>query len=195
MKIIKTINQFLSEGYPAGAEYDPRAPWNQSDDDLEYPDKPEQPKSGIPFEVIAMDNEIALSRNKNSKKDLYVSYLEDEYFEEYKPKYRDSYGDWEYEDNDEYSIEAALYDIEKSDIGDGLEDWENGESIAVKIDPELAGDLIDSLNSFINREESKTASFFKKENIKKTTKIVDEIEKEFPNAGSISYETGIPLPK
>ena len=39
-ELIKTVvNEYNNYDYPAGADADPRAPWNQSDDDDEEEDK------------------------------------------------------------------------------------------------------------------------------------------------------------
>lgn len=39
------LTEWGDGGYPAGAEYDPNAPWNQNDDDYEYEEEPEYIKA------------------------------------------------------------------------------------------------------------------------------------------------------
>ncbi len=155
---IKKFGAFINEEsgyYPAGTENDPRAPWNQRDDDddvvrdndwIDY--HPEKSK----FSFIAMADEYVLLKHKESG-ELYLMYSDAEEVEEYAPRIerrtyigRDEDGDADYDTETEHmplddrGAEAFATDNIES-AGTGLEDWENGATL-VKLDDDLKADLI-----------------------------------------------------
>lgn len=137
MKNLKTFESWGSN-YPAGAENDPNAPWNERDP--EYVRGVELKPEDIKFELVNSDfSETAVLRDKKTG-DLYAMTFDssDDEFKDYMQvdrEYigRDEDGDYEYEydwDNaevDSEAIEAYASDEAKHNgLGIGLEDFENG---------------------------------------------------------------------
>ena len=153
MKNIKTFEDFsISEGesgwYPAGTEFDPSAPWNQSDPDtIRGVDiKPGQ----IKFELIGTDfSELALLRKKDDGK-IYGMMFEpsSDEFKDYMEVEREFVGrdedgepefeyDWDNAEVDDDAILAYASDKAKAEgLGSGMLDLEN--DMISLVDPEIA---------------------------------------------------------
>lgn len=134
--------------YPAGAEYDPSAPWNQKD-----PDYREGERVEGDYETVSHNGEVAILKNK--KGNLFVFYyhnMDDSEFEpyadierEYVGKDEDGMPDYVYADEfdiDEDVIASYVNDnIDSMSVGQGLDDFESGVDLAL-IDGELKNDLL-----------------------------------------------------
>lgn len=133
--------------YPTGADMDPRAPYNQNP---KYT-KPIIPKNKI-FEPVAMNNEIAILKNKEGE--LFVFYYYDLDKDDLRPYSEvevsvngseDGLPNYDY--SDEFDIDGYLIsnyvndNINKLKMGVGLGDYENGADL-VKIDEPLKQDLL-----------------------------------------------------
>lgn len=134
------------DNYPAGAETDPRAPFNQKDNFTTT-----KPVSSQTYKIIAMNPEIAILKGSDG---LYVfnhynlgeeelsDYVErEEYFvgtdEDGDPEYE--YGDFE---KTEDGIEDYVNDnLEYLSQGQGFDDFESGVDL-VKIDDEIKNDIL-----------------------------------------------------
>lgn len=135
-------------GYPAGAEYDPSAPWNQED-----PDYREGEKVEGNYEVIGYNTEVAILKDK--KGNLFAFYYYDvdnselepyaDVEREYVGKDEDGMPDYDYADEfdiDEDVISSYVNDnIDSMSVGKGLDDFESGADLAL-IDDELKNDLL-----------------------------------------------------
>lgn len=139
----------LLENYPAGAENDSRAPWNQKDS--EYAQGIESNKAGLKT-IGFYPNEIAiLIDNKGRKYVFYFNHLSSSDLEPYVEKeivhsekgltgdIDHEYGDWEVDGlviqnyvNDNFSILKR---------GFGKESWENGAEL-VEINNELKKEIL-----------------------------------------------------
>jgi len=133
--------------YPAGAEYDSRAPWNQKEPEYTQTIKPQQ----TPFTLITMNPEIALLKGDDG---MYVFYHYDLGEEQLSPyteieQYavgRDEDGDIEYEYGDFEKTPEGLEDYINDNInnvktGEGFDAYEEGAEL-VKIDTELSNHLL-----------------------------------------------------
>lgn len=133
--------------YPAGAEFDSRAPWNQEEPKYTQTIKPQQ----TPFSLITMNPEIAILKGDDG---MYVFYHYDLGENELSPyteieQYavgRDEDGDVEYEYGDFEKTPEGLEDYindntNKLKIGDSFDDYEEGAEL-VKIDDELRNYLL-----------------------------------------------------
>jgi hypothetical protein len=114
------------DNYPAGAEFDPRAPWNQPDND-EYYEEPDQYYLDL-ANPNSYNNEIAILKNKNGE--LYAFYF------------------YDLEKTDEeladYILRTVNLMIESGKLNldaFGIEAWENGE-LLVKIDQGVKEDIL-----------------------------------------------------
>jgi hypothetical protein len=137
-----------SDNLPAGAQNDPRAPWNQNDNFTE----PRIAKNQT-FKVIAMNREIAILADQQGALysfyfyDLDKSDLMDYASVEITGAERDEDGDISYDYSDDFDIDADVIENYVNDNlntipkGDGLDAWEDGVLLA-KIDPELKADLM-----------------------------------------------------
>ncbi len=132
-------------GYPAGAQHDPAAPYNQVD-----------PPAGRQAENRTLELQLWVDEyaffTKDGKLFVYnVESADNDEYEEYASREetylgRDEdgmpdveYGEWEM---DEEIIDNYVNDnIEHLSTGVGLDDWENGADI-VEVDPTLAQDLL-----------------------------------------------------
>jgi len=133
---------------PAGAESDPRAPYNQKDDFT----KPKTPIES-PMKVLAYNSEMAILKSKDGN--LYLFYFSDmdkSNFAEYASltrRYvgRDENGDPEYEYNDDFEIDSDVIsnyvndNANRLNTGVGKDDLENGSELVV-IDDELKQELL-----------------------------------------------------
>ena len=156
----KEFTELKESNYPAGAEHDPRAPWNQSDPEiLTNYGKSSGSKSGIKFSLVDSDLiEFALFEDDKTPKNLYMGYIDSmEDLDEYRPytqEYigKDEDGDPEFETEyleiDWEGLEAYVNELLPSEIGEGLEDWETGEFPVVKLDNDLATELKSDLYKF-----------------------------------------------
>lgn len=169
---IKPFNSFVNENresgyYPAGTEFDPSAPWNQNDPDIQRENDwidSKGAKDRIKFDLLASDyNEFAILKSLEDG-DLYVAYLAGDEIEEYMPKYaeavgRDEDGDTEYEYADaEMDDEAiiAMASDNTDQAGEGLSDWEDG-CVICKIDADLAASLINDFEKWGSKNKKYAA--------------------------------------
>ena len=168
MKNIKTFEDFsLSESesgyYPAGTEFDPRSPWNQSDPETTR--GVEIPKERQKFQLAASDySDFAILKKKDDG-NLYAMMFDpamEEFrdFMEVEMEFigRDEDGDPEYEyswENAEVDSNAILaYATDKFDsegIGKGMYDWESDK--ITLLDPEIASEILKISMSQIDKME------------------------------------------
>jgi hypothetical protein len=135
------------DNYPAGAEFDSRAPYNQSEPNYTKPFKAAQ----TTFELIAMGGEIAILKGQDG---LYVFYHDDlgedelgDYTE--REQYfigKDEDGDPEYEygefEKTPEGVESYINDnLGNISTGEGLASFEDGVEL-VKIDDELKNNIL-----------------------------------------------------
>ena len=133
--------------YPAGAEYDSRAPWNQKEPEYTQTISPKE----TPFTLITMNPEIAILKGDDG---MYAFYHYDLGEEELSPytemeQYavgRDEDGDVEYEygefEKTPEGLEAYINDnINNFKTGEGFDAYEEGANL-VKIDDELSNHLL-----------------------------------------------------
>jgi hypothetical protein len=135
------------DNYPAGAEFDSRAPYNQSEPNYTKPFKAAQTS----FELIAMGGEIAILKGQDG---LYVFYHDDlgedelgDYTE--REQYfvgKDEDGDPEYEygefEKTPEGVESYINDnLGNISTGEGLASFEDGVEL-VKIDDELKNNIL-----------------------------------------------------
>ena len=134
--------------YPAGAEYDPSAPWNQKDPDYRGGERVEGD-----YEVIGYNGEVAILKNK--KGNLFTFYYYDMDNSEFEPyadiereyvgKDEDGMPDYDYAD--EFDIDGDVIssyvndNIGSMSVGQGLGDFESGADLTL-IDDELKNDLL-----------------------------------------------------
>ena len=141
--------------YPAGAEFDSRAPWNQEEPKYTQTIKPQQ----TPFSLITMNPEIAILKGDDG---MYVFYHYDLGENELSPyteieQYavgRDEDGDVEYEYGDFEKTPEGLEDYINDNInnvkgGEGLDSYEEGVDL-VKIDDELRNYLLSLFDKDMN---------------------------------------------
>lgn len=193
MKNIKTFRDFsITEGesgwYPAGTEFDPSAPWNQSDAntvrgiDL----KPGE----IKFDLIGSDfSELALLKKKDDGK-MYAMMFDpssDEFrdYMEVEREFvgRDEDGDPEFEyawENAEVDDDAILgYASDKAKfegLGSGMDDFEN-DTISL-VDPEIAS-LFSKVFGRAKEELEKTGkhtSFLYKDKYKNLVDVIEAVQ-------------------
>ena len=175
MKNLKTFESWGSN-YPAGAEYDSNAPWNQRDP--EYVRGVDLKPSEIKFEVVNSDYSAVAVLKDKSTGDIYALPFDssDDEFKDYMAvdrEYigRDEDGDAEYEydwDNaevDDEAIEAFASDEAKyKGIGKGLEDFEDGK--IAPMDAEVAKEVISLYDYDIKALEKSgrhTSSYYKRQ--------------------------------
>lgn len=165
---VKPFQSFVNENresgyYPAGTEFDPSAPWNQSDPDVQRDNDWIDSKGAtarVKFDLLASDyNEFAILKSLEDG-DVYVAYLAGDEIEEYMPKSaeavgRDEDGDTEYEYEDLEMDDAAIIAMTSdyaNEAGTCLSDWEDGRVIC-KIDAELANSLINDFKKFSAKDK------------------------------------------
>jgi hypothetical protein len=166
---IKPFQTFVNENresgyYPAGTEFDPSAPWNQTDPDVERENDwidGRGAKDRVKFSLVEADyREFAILKHLENG-ELYIAYLAGDEIEEYMPKAKQYVGrdedgdaDYEYEDleMDDAAIIAMASDYE-SEAGNGMESWDNAE-VLVKIDDELRRMLIDDFTKWSAKDRS-----------------------------------------
>jgi len=185
MKNLKTFESWGSGYYPAGAENDPSAPWNQRDP--EYVRGIDMKPGDIKFEVVNSDyREIAVLKDKaegkfyamafDSTEDDFRDYLavDREYIG------RDEDGDPEYEyawDNvevDDEAIETYATDKASSEgLGKSLNDFEDGKISLVT--PEVAEEVISFYEFDIKRieKEGKQTSYSFRDTYKRAKDAVE----------------------
>lgn len=169
---IKPFQSFVNENresgyYPAGTEFDPRAPWNQNDPDTHRENDwidSRGAKERIKFSLVSTDyNEFAILKSLENG-ELYVAYLAGDEIEEYMPKYAEAIGrdedgavEYEYADAemDDEAIIAMASDY-ADEAGSGLSDWEDG-SVICKIDSELADSLINDFEKWASKNKKYAA--------------------------------------
>lgn len=199
MKNIKTFEDFsLSESesgyYPAGTEFDPRAPWNQTDAntvrgiDL----KPGE----IKFDLIGSDfSELALLKKKDDGK-IYAMMFDpssDEFrdYMEVEREFvgRDEDGDpefeyaWDSAEVDEDSILAYASDKAKEEgLGSGMDDFEN--DLISLVDMEIASLFLSIFNRSKEAMErtGKHTSFMYKYKYESLVDVIDAVQ-SFMDAG------------
>lgn len=142
-------NEIKEQGnFPAGAESDPRAPFNR-DDQYSEPEEPDTKE----YKVVHMNDEIAILK-KNQKYYVFgYGFVDDEQYEPYsfipvEKRGKDEegfddydYGDWEIDgDTVERYVNDNLHELE---FGYGVEDYSSGSDI-ILINDELQNELIDT---------------------------------------------------
>ena len=136
----------LEEDYPAGAEFDSRAPYNREEPKSVRGQSP----SKIFVEIKYTNPEIAIFKDVNSG-ELYTFYYADidqKTFEPYAERYgfTDSDGDLEYYDDfdiDDETIENYVNDnFQTLTKGEGVDDFESGDFDLVLINEELKSELL-----------------------------------------------------
>lgn len=147
--MLKTLTEMLrpiEEDYPAGAEYDSRAPYNRPEPEIRRGEKPRQK-----FVEIKYDNpEIAIFKDLKSG-ELYVFYYGDidkDLLEPYAERegFIDADGDIEYYDdfeiNDDVLENYVNDNFPNLTKGIGFEDFERNRLDLVVIDEELKDELL-----------------------------------------------------
>lgn len=165
-KFIKPFNTFINESesgyYAPGTEHDPRAPWNQEDEDIRRQEDWIDQRGGEQkalFTLVESDySEFALLKHKESG-ELYAAYVAGEEIEDYMPyayEYvgRDEDGDADYDreprDMDDLAIIAMATDLFKEGkVGNGISDWQDGAALC-KADQEILDELSTNLGIEIN---------------------------------------------
>lgn len=188
--------------YPTGAQNDPNAPYNREDPEAEIEGKSKNgPSSGIEFKVAEMDSEYALLKDPKDPKSLYAAWIDDPKgigLEEYRESYRNAIGkdedgdiDYDVESGEitEESIENWIWnEVEKKDIGEGIDDLESGNFIVVKFDDEVAIDIYDTYAKAKSDEYRKTLKHFRRPASRsqklKYSDMMDEIKSVFPDVSS-----------
>jgi len=136
------------ENYPLGAEDDPNAPYNQTDN-IKEPTSP----SEVRFEPVYFNNEIIVLKSINGE--LYVFFYDSvnkEDFMEYASVQRkfigkDEDGQPEYEYGNDFEIDADVVsnyvnnNLDTLSFGEGANAYERGADL-VKIDNELKDELV-----------------------------------------------------
>lgn len=147
--IAQTLSEMLNpieEDYPAGAEFDSRAPYNQPDPKIR---KGERPTKKF-VELKYSNPEIAIFRDLNSG-EFYVFYygdIDQKTFEPYAERqgFIDPDGDVEYYDDfdiDEDVLENYVNDnFQKLSKGEGVDDFQSGETDLVLVNEELKNELL-----------------------------------------------------
>ena len=137
-----------SSNYPAGAEYDPRAPYNKSDD-VTSPIEP----SNKQLEVIAINREIAILKSNSGELFLFeYNNIEREEYEQYASILRtyigndeDGFPDYSYDDEFEITDDVISNyvndNIKTLSVGEGYDDWLEGYEL-VKINDSLKQELL-----------------------------------------------------
>ena len=149
--ISQTLTEMLGpleevSNLPAGAEFDPNAPWNRQEPKRVRGERPSKK-----FVEIKYSNpEIAIFKDLNSG-ELYVFYygdIDSKLLEPYVDRYGtlDPEGDMEYDDNyevDDDVLENYVNDnFQRLRKGEGSEDFESGNFDLVLINEELKDDLL-----------------------------------------------------
>ncbi len=149
--ISQTLTEMLGpleevSNLPAGAEFDPNAPWNRQEPKRVRGERPSKKFVEIKFS----NPEIAIFKDLNSG-ELYVFYYGDidtKLLEPYVDRYGtlDPDGDMEYDDNyevDDDVLENYVNDnFQRLRKGEGSEDFESGNFDLVLINEELKDDLL-----------------------------------------------------
>ena len=147
-QIIKEeIRRAFNENYPAGAQHDPNAPWNQDDSNIRRGDVARD----IKYKLMWTD-EVEFAFFKDEAGNTYVTYIDSIDRDDLEP-YADreetfdgydedgfpmvSHGDWEITQDviDNYINDEAR-------VGKGLDAYESGEYNLVMLDDELRQDLL-----------------------------------------------------
>ena len=193
MKNIKTFEDFsLSESesgyYPAGTEFDPSAPWNQSDPKTTR--GVDITKERQKFELASSDySDFAILKKKDdgnfyaimfdSSSDEFRDYME----VEMEFMGRDEDGDPDYEYNwenaevDDNSILAYATDkLNSEGVGKGIYDWESDK--ITLLDPEIAAEILEISMSKIDKMEKAGThtSFLNREKYQDLKKMVGLLE-------------------
>lgn len=138
--------QSIEEDYPAGAQNDPTAPFNQ-------PDQPNTAKkpSANKLTLVAMNKELALFSDGKKLYGFYFGDIDHEKVKDYANRMRkfvgkDENGNNEYEYDDNFDIDDNTISHYVNDNlgsltkGIGVKAWENGVDL-VQLDDELKADL------------------------------------------------------
>lgn len=193
MKNIKTFEDFsISESesgyYPAGAQYDPNAPYNQKDPETTRGVNISKEK--LKFELVASDySEFAILKKKDDG-NLYAMMFEpsSEEFMDYMEiemqavgKDEDGQPDYEYDyenaEVDDDAIIAYATDKHLSDgTGKGMYDWESDK--ITLLDPEIAAQIL-SVSKFVIDKMEKAGShtsFYNREKYKGLKKMTELLQ-------------------
>jgi hypothetical protein len=192
---LKKFSEFVSivsedNGYPMGAEYDPRAPWKR-DDQEEYREIEMSP-SEIKFKLISWDGEEhALVEEKSTGK-IYLVYVDssDGSFRDFVSipiifTGSDGEGGRDYEKEefderfiDDTAIESyATYKAKEDGIGVGMEAWEDGK--VSELNDELASYFIEDLESYLEGLKSGRIKMYgREERLRKIENFLAKIKEK-----------------
>lgn len=164
---LKKFTEFFSftnedNGYPAGADFDPSAPWKKKDPEVSR--AMEIKPSEVRFDLINWDwNDHALLKEKNTDRmfAIYIDTSDKEFreFVEIPREYigKDEEGFADYEDyefdpqyiDDEAIVSYATEQAKKNGLGKGMDGWEDGK--VSEIDDELASDMISTQRIYLDK--------------------------------------------
>ena len=142
------IDEYDNYNYPAGADADPNAPWNQEEPDIREPKTPEK----IELKVLASNHDIAIVQAPdNSLYCFHFAFKDKEDFAEYAPVIRRYVG--KSEDGPEYDYDTDFdidSDVISNYVNDNLKTLTKGEGIAawnegvdlVKIDEPVKQEIL-----------------------------------------------------
>jgi len=136
--MVKTLYEYNNYDYPAGADTDSNAPWNQKD-----ASEPKYSKHDIVNLLWHNDlDELAVLKHKESGNLLVLHFdNSDDDLKEF------GYDYWNGGDNGS-AVESYVNDYWNSlSKGDGYDDFERGEKDLVKIDQDIAKDLISTFGN------------------------------------------------
>jgi hypothetical protein len=198
--IENTLNELIGEvgdkkleteggGYPAGAEYDSTAPYNQPEPKMVTSVEPKEKK----IDVLALNREIAILKAENQLLVFPYEYTDRSEFMPYAAVQRryvgkDEDGQPEYEYDENFEIDAETIsnyvndNISKLEVGEGISGWENGDTL-IKIDEELKQELISlfGLNKNIVSALSSIAESIVNDDKPKEPSGMDMVKKNLDN--------------
>ena len=146
----KPIDEYDNYNYPAGADADPNAPWNQRDPEYRHGTQVKNPKLAI----IGYNGELAIFKSEDGTLySFYYDHIDRDDFKDYADIEiigydDDGEGGYDAEYSDEWDIDEDVLSNYVNDnlgtlkIGEGLDAYESGNFDLVKIDDELREDLL-----------------------------------------------------
>lgn len=190
MKLKKFLEFFSSvtedNGYPAGVQYDPRAPWKQKDPEMFRGEQIKQ--SDIKFKLVAWDGEEFAMFKEISTDKLYLLYVDttDEDFRGFVEIPREYLGndgedaDYEYGEFDptyidDLALESYATQVAKDKgLGRGMIGFEEGK--LSEIDQDLAKDVYETLTFHLEKLEKNpraNSMMYRTEKIEPVTKFLE----------------------
>jgi len=166
-KIISEEFKRVMENYPAGAQNDPSAPWNQEDPKYSGGEKADE----IKFKVVWYKDNAGTTLFKDGKGNLYAlaSDFSDEAMKDYGSREmtdvgqdEDGFADYEYGELeiDEEAVENYVNaNIDSIGVGKGLSDHEQG--MLALVDDEVMEDVMGLANFYIKRGNEETGKELK----------------------------------